>query len=185
MVAATALVGIAKPAEEVAPAATGMVAGTVTTVGSDAESATAMPPAGAGPSKYKREEMFEPPFNVAGEARNELSATGRTVSEAVFVTDPYVALMVTTVLTVTDTVEIVKLGEVVAPAGTTAEAGTDATAGLELDRPTVMPAGGAGPFNVTRLYLAETGPTTDTGLTTREVSTIGFTVNVAGFVTPP
>ena len=72
----------------------------------------------------------------------------------------------------------------VAPAGMVTLLGTEATAELLLERETVAPPVGAGPFKVA-VPVAGVAPVTLVGLTANEVRTGGVTVSVAVWGAPP
>ena len=84
---------------------------------------------------------------------------------------------------VTAEVVIVKYGEELAIAATVADAGT-VTCGSLLDRVTITPPAGAGPFSVTLFNVVEAPPTTDVGDSDRESRATGFTVKIAVLVVP-
>src|SRR6266852_3248240 len=153
---ATALVLIAKVAEEV-PAATVTVAGTVATPVLLLDRLTTAPPAGAFPANVTVPCEDDPPVTVAGFAVKVLSA-GVTVSVALCVAVLYVALIVTAVVAVT------------APLVTLNVA-------LVLPAPT-----GAAAASVT-VPTEPTPATTVLGDTDTELSS-GFTVRVAVCVVP-
>ena len=91
------------------------------------------------------------------------------------------AEIVTEVGAATDVVVIVNTGEAVAPAATVTEAGTVALGSL-LERATLIPPAGAGPFSVTLFAVVEAPPTTDVGDSVTESRATGFTVKFAVFV---
>jgi hypothetical protein len=112
-----------------------------------------------------------------------VGGTGLTVSVAVFVTPPYMAVIVTAVEEATPVVVIVAPAEA-EPAGIVRLAGIEATVAFELDRVTMAPPAGAGPLSV-RVATLLFPPTGFVGLSEIERSVgTAVTVNVAVFVTP-
>jgi len=179
--AATALV-VTVNVTLVAPTGTVTLAGTVAAVLS-LDSVTCAPPAGAGPSSVAVPVELLPPVTVVGFTPSEERRTGCgfTVRVAGRVTPLYKAEMVTgvdaaTVLVVTVNVVLV------APAGTVTLPGTVAAV-LLLDRVTDAPPAGAGPFSVT-VPVEFPPPVTVVGFSASERRAAGFTVRVAGRVTP-
>jgi len=176
---ATALVLIAKVAEEV-PAATVTVAGTVATPVLLLDRLTTAPPAGAFPANVTVPCEDDPPVTVAGFAVKVLSA-GVTVSVALCVAVLYVALIVTAVVAVTAPLVTLNVA-LVLPAATGTLAGTPTTAALLLPSVTVIPPAGAAAASVT-VPTEPTPATTVLGDTDTELSS-GFTVRVAVCVVP-
>src|SRR5437867_1765021 len=153
----------------VAPAGMVTLPGTAATPGLLLESVTNAPPAGAGPfSLTVPAEDSRPPTTLVGFRLSEerVGAGAITVSEAVCVTPPKDAEMVTEVVVPTGLVLTVKV-VVVAPLGTVTLDGTVATPGLLLDRDTRAPPLGAGPLSVT-VPVDELPPVTLVGVKARE-----------------
>jgi hypothetical protein len=129
----------------VVPAGIVTLTGTEAAAGFELESETVTPFAGAGAFTYTRLLMvLLPPAMAAGDSATEDTATGSSVSTAVFVTPPEEPEVVTGVEAATALVVIVNLTEV-APAGIVTLAGT-AAAAFELESDTVTPFAGAGAF---------------------------------------
>ena len=84
----------------------------------------------------------------------------------------------------TDTVVMVNTGDTVWPPATVTEPGT-VTEGSLLERFTIAPAAGAGPFRVTLFDVVETPPTTDAGESVTESGARGLIVRVAVLVMLP
>jgi len=151
--AVTALVLTVKVAL-VAPATTVTLEGTVAAAVLLLESATCAPPAGAAPLNVTVPvENCAPPttlvgFSVSEERVGAGGGAGATVIEAVRVTPPKAAEMVTAVDAVTALVLTVNVA-LVAPAATVTLAGTLAAAVLLLASATCAPPAGAAPLNVT------------------------------------
>ena len=112
--------------------------------------------------------------------------TGFTVRLAGLGTPPYTAEIVTAVEIDTETVVTVNV-VLALPAGTVTLAGTVA-AELLLDSNPIVPPAGAAPLSVT-VPVEGFPPTTEVGFMDRETSDTvtgtGFTVRLAGLVTPP
>ena len=143
---------------------------------------TVKPPLGAGPDSVTVPVEDAGPVTVDGFKVTEARETGATVSVAVWVSVPRVAVIVTPTFEVTVDVVIVKLAEV-APSGTTAVDGTTASE-LLLARLTAVPPSPAGPLSVTA-PVAIVPPPTVVGFTETELSAAGVTVNVAVFAADP
>ncbi len=147
-------------------------AGTVTLDGTEAaevlllDSATTIPPAGAGPESVTVPVEGFPPTTLDGLLDTEDSEGGFTVSVADRVAPPYKADIVTAVVLATGFVEIVNVAPE-APAATVTVAGTTAAATLPLDSDTTAPPAGAGPVSVT-VPVEVLPPATPVGLTLRE-----------------
>jgi hypothetical protein len=99
----TGTVAIAKLAV-VAPAANATEAGSVIPTGLLFASGTTKPPGRAGPLSFTCPVALWPPVMVAGEMTRENGAGGKTVSWAVLLTPPAVAVIVTVVDCATGTV---------------------------------------------------------------------------------
>jgi len=107
-VAVTALVFTVKYAM-VAPDGIVTLAGTAARVGSELVSVAVNPPAGAGPSRVTRLEVVAvPPLVLVGLTVTPVTAASFTVTFAVFVLAPYVAVIVTVLAALTAYVVIVK-----------------------------------------------------------------------------
>ena len=91
--------------------------------------------------------------------------------------------MATVARAATDDVAMVNSGETLVPAATVTEAGTVALGSL-LERLTLMPPAGAGPFRLTLFNVLETPPTKDAGERVTEDKATGFTVKIAVLVVP-
>ena len=163
-------------------------AGTVTLEGTCAavvlllESATCAPPEGAAALKVTVPvEDCEPPTTVAGFVVRDASigeGGGFTVREAVFVTPPKDAEMVTEVDAATALVVTVNVAEV-APAGTVTLEGTCATVVSLLDSETCAPLEGAAALKVTVPVEDCEPPTTVVGFNvSEERETVGGVVEV-------
>src|SRR5579859_319764 len=176
----TALVLIAKIAEEL-PAATVTDVGTVATAVLLLARLTTAPPAGAFPARVTVPCEAAPPVTVAGLTLSVLNA-GVTVSAVLCVAPLYVALIVTAVVVVTAPLVTLNV-PLVLPAATNTLAGTPATAALLLDSVTVIPPAGAAAASVT-VPTEPTPATTVLGDTDTDVSS-GLTINVAVCVLPP
>ena len=85
-------------------------------------------------------------------------------------------MIVTNVVAATGPVLIVKLGDASVPAGTITLAGTAATVGWLLDKKTVAPARGAGPFSLTKFNVPAAPAVSDAGDSTRLEISRGDTV---------
>jgi hypothetical protein len=173
----------------VAPAATVTLEGTVAAAAL-LERLTTAPLLGAGPLSVTVPLEEEPPVTLLGlrviEERVGDVPAGVTVSVAVFVVVPRVAVMVTGVEAVTAVVFTVNVA-LVAPAATVTLAGTVAADAL-LERDTTAPLLGAGPLRVT-VPVEEEPPVTLLGLSVIEESVggvpAGVTVSVAVFADVP
>ena len=150
LIGAGTLVVVMLNLADVAPAATVMVAGTVTDA-SELLSVTAAPVDGAGPVRYTVLEVdATPPTKAAGGVRAN-NVTGFTAKVAALLTPPYAAEIVTVDAAETLLVVISNFAEV-APAATITLAGTLAAA-LELLNVTTAPVDGAGPVRYTVLEV--------------------------------
>jgi len=138
------------------------------------ERVTCTPPAGAGALNVTVPlEDCRPPTTLVGLSVSEASVgagegTGCTASEAVLLTPPYVAEMVTAVDAATALVLTVKAA-LVAPATTVTLAGTRPAVVLLLESATCAPPAGAGPLSVT-VPIDEFPPTTLAGFRLTEES---------------
>jgi hypothetical protein len=151
-------------------------AATVTEAGTDAMDGfelvrpTTAPPGGAGPFRVTLLLVVVlPPPKVFGFRKRMVTWTGLMVRDAVRVTPPKEAEMVTVVAAETPDAPI-ENGALVEPCGIATDEGTDATAGSELVRVTIAPPAGAGPFSDTEFAVKEAGPITDEGETPRDES---------------
>ena len=134
--------------------------GTVATEVLLLESATATPPAGAGPLRVTVPVDDVPPVALDGFNVSEVRTGGSTVIEAVCVTPLKTAEMIAVVADATGLV--VTLNDVlVVPSGMVAVAGS-VTDGSLLDKETTAPPVGAGPFIVT-VPVEELPPVTSVG----------------------
>jgi hypothetical protein len=120
--------------------------------------------------------------------RSDGAASRVTVSPAVLVTPPRVAVMVTAVEDVTEVVVTVNAA-LVEPAATVTLAGTVATFVLLLESVTAAPPAGATPLKVT-VPCEDTPPVTLVGLRASDASVTapvepGVTVSVAVRLVPP
>ena len=173
---------IVKFGDEVAPVAMVTVAGTVA-LGSLLDKVTMMPAAGAGlVSVTLFAVVATPPITEVGERAIDASATGVTVSVAVFTPLLKVAEIVTGIVAFTLEVVMVKFGEDVAPAAMVNAAGTVAL-GLLLDKLTIVSTD-TGLVSVTLFSVVATPPITEVGDKVIDASATGVTVSVAVF-TPP
>jgi hypothetical protein len=111
---------------------------------------TTVPPAGAKPESVADPIILKPAATVVGDNANPDNAVGpaTTVSKAVFVTPPKLALIVTAVFDETTFDVMVKLA-VFAAVATATEAGTVAAAVFELESVTETPFEPAPLFRVT------------------------------------
>jgi hypothetical protein len=139
------------------------------------ESTTFAPPAGAGPLNVTVPVEAAPPATVAGFRTTEATAGGLIVKDADCVA-LYVPLTVAVVCEPTAIVLIVKLAAVL-PAATTMLTGTVADP-LSLERATVAPPAGAGPFSVT-VPAELLPPRTLVGLSATEARAGGLIVSEA------
>jgi len=163
--------------------------GTVMELGTEAaalllESATTIPPAGASAFRVTDPVVEVPPVTLFGFRETMAEVTGGSVIVRTVVCVPFiVAEMVASTVLVTALVVIAKVAEE-APAGTTTLAGTVAVGSL-LDRVTVVPPKGAGPFNFA-VPVDELPPVTDNGFTETDwiARANGFTVSVVVTVAP-
>jgi hypothetical protein len=143
----TGTVVTAKLADD-APERTVTLDGGLATPGLLLESATEIPPAGAGPLSVTVPVELWPPVTVVGDKDRDLSAGGVTVSVAVLAGPPLTAEIVTGVELFTAKVVMGKTA-VFMPAGTVTLEGTEATEESLDDRSTVMPPAYAGPVSTT------------------------------------
>lgn len=132
---------------DVAPAAIVMVVGTGSAAVSVDVNATEMPPVGATDARFAVRRTCLPPMTFAALATSVESAGGLTVSVAVLLDAPSVAVMTGETTLATAVVETVNVAEV-APCATVTEVGTVAAALLDASVTTLPPAG-AGPVSVT------------------------------------
>jgi len=181
------VVVIVNPGDTVSPAATVTEAGTLTP-GSLLDSATTAPPDGAFPFNVTELLVLEaPPTSDAGARFNTDTVGAKTVSVALFVTPPALAVIVTGKFAATGAVLIINVGDAIAPAVTVTEAGS-VTLGSLLLNVTTIPPPGAGPVSVTVFEpVIPEPPTTDAGTSdTADIETVegGVTVSVAVLVTP-
>jgi len=121
-----------------APERTVTLEGGLATPGLLLESATEIPPAGAGPFSVTVPVELWPPVTVGGDKERDWSAGGVTVSVADLAGPPLTAEIVTGVELATAKVVMGKTA-VFMPAGTVMLAGTEATEGALDDRFTVTP----------------------------------------------
>src|SRR5579863_2900491 len=173
---------IVNPADTVSPAATDTAAGTAAAALLLA-SATNKPAAGAGPFRVTvLPVVVVPPNTEFGASVTTVGLGASTVNIAVAVAPPYVAVIVTGVITATAVVAIVNAGDTDAPAGTVTIAGT-AAAALLLASVTTAPPAGASSFSVTVFNVVIVPPSTDPGLNATPVTTAGvvllFTVTAS------
>jgi len=176
----------------VAPAATVTLAGTRATLVLLLESAICAPPAGAGPLNVTVPVEELPPTTLVGLSVKEVGVgdgggTGLTVSDAVLLTPPRVAVMVALVDALTTLVLTVNVA-LVAPAAIVTLAGVRAAVVLLLESTTCAPPAGAGPLSVT-VPVEEFPPTTLVGFSPKELSVAaggvaGCTVSEAVLLTP-
>lgn len=147
------------------------------------ESATAIPPVGAGAVSTIVPVDPDPTTTEAGFSERLTGlTTGRIVRTAVLVTPFWLAVIVEFVVEVTDVVVTVKFA-VALPAATVTLAG--AVAGLLLESATIIPPAGAGPLRVT-VPVEEAPPVTWAGFTETSLSVIalaGVTVREAVRIT--
>ncbi len=182
MLAATVSVVMVK-VPVLAPAGSESGAGTVAAAVFELVSVTAAPAGGAAPVSVNVPVEGLPPMTLVGLRTSEERAAAPTVSVAVFVTPPYMDVMVTAVDDATPVVVMVA-GADVEPAGIVTLAGSEATVVFELERVTTAPPVGAGPFSVT--VAVELFPPTGFGGLRARARRVGtaVTVNAADFVTP-
>jgi hypothetical protein len=134
----------------VAPAGTSTDAGTEATRGAELDSATAVPPAGATPSRITLFGVLDtPPTRAVAGMYTACNAGGRTFTVAVLVTLPAVADTVTTAAVETTRAVVVNVAEFW-PAGTVTVAGTARRAASLVASCTISPPGGAAAVSVTR-----------------------------------
>lgn len=153
-------------------------------------SAITIPPQGAGPLSVTVPVALLPLVTLAGVMVMPVSVVGEscdddgvTVTVALLVMLPPVAVMVTDVDWATVVVVIVNVA-LVAPAATVTAVGTVATESLALSSATTTPLAGAGPFNVTVPTLL-LPPRTVAGLIVSLDNAGGVTVSVSDVVTSP
>ncbi len=170
-------------------------AATVTDTGTDAaalfdDSVTTAPPAGAFAVNVTVPVTVLPDVTVAALSVNVLiaAAGGVTVNTVVFVTVPFLAVIVTAVDAVTALLVTVNVADV-APAGTVTDTGTVAAVVLELVSVTTIPPAGAAAVNVT-VPVTVPAPAIVAGDTLTDdnaavVTTAGLTVNIAVWLEPP
>jgi hypothetical protein len=139
-------------------------------------SVTTTPPAGAGPFSFTVPVDELPPRTDVGLNVTELRVAAVTVTVAVFVFVPYVAVIVAEVLAATGAVVTLNVA-VVAPEATVTLAGTVATDVLLLASATTAPPEGAGAFSVT-VPVDECPPGTDVGLNVTELRADAAAVTV-------
>ena len=164
------------------PAGTITVAGTVAAAVLPLESATTMPPVGAGPLRVTVPVEGAPPDTLVGLGLKEESEGAVTERTVVVVTPSWVAEIVTFVDADTGFVETANVA-LVAPAGTVTLAGTVAAAVLLLACVTTTPPVGAVPLSVT-VPLEDAPPVMVVGTTLTVDSSEGLTVRAALIVTP-
>src|SRR5690348_8240731 len=112
VLAVTFVVVIVNGADEVCPAFTVTLAGTIATAGFELVTAATTPDGPAGPVRVTTLEGVDPPpITVEGDRVKEAGEGGVTVNGAVFVTPPYDAEIVTSVIVSTAPVVIVNCGE--------------------------------------------------------------------------
>jgi hypothetical protein len=160
----------------VAPAAT------VTLAGTDAaalllESATAVPPEGAGSVSVTVPDTVLPPATWPDANDNAVSSGGSTVSEALRLLPPEVPVIVTGDAAPTGWVLMGKV-TCVAPAATVTLPGTLATPAFALVSVTATPPAGAGLLSV-RVPVAGLPPRTEVGASVSDTSSIGTVVPLA------
>jgi len=145
---------------------------------------TAIPPVGAGPVRDTVPAELEPPTTDVG-FRVTLSRVGTaTVSVAVFVVAPRVALMVAVIFAVTAVVAVVNVADVL-PEATVTDAGTVTPLATSLlERVTTVPPAGAGPDRVT-VPDELAPPVTDVGFRAALSSVGAVTVSAAVLVVEP
>ena len=173
--AATAVV-VTLNVAEVDPAGTVTVAGTVAEALFDA-SAMEIPPVGAAALIVTVPTEATPPTTLVGLRVTLLTLSGLTVSVAVLLAPPRVAVTVAVAEEPTTLVVTVKV-PVVAPAATVTVAGTDAAALFDASVTDVPPVG-AGPERVTVPVELARPPTTDVGLRATELRVAAVTFSVA------
>ncbi len=175
--AETALVLMANDAEDLPP---GMVTedGTIASE-VELESLKAIPPAGAEPLRVTNPVAGTAPATAPGLTPSETSTGGFTVSVALAMPAPPVAVIVTTFCEATPDVFAVKL-PLFSPSGIMTEPGTE-TAPLLLDSRTLTPPFGARPFRVT-VPADGVPPSTTSGLSKSESTPIGSNVRVADWL---
>jgi hypothetical protein len=167
----------------------------VTETGTDAaalfdDSVTTAPPAGAFAVNVTVPVTVLPAVTVAALSVNVLNAAagGVTVNTVVFVTVPFLAVIVTAVDAVTALLVTVKVAAV-APAGTVTDTGTVAAVVAELVSVMTIPPAGAAAVSVT-VPVTVPAPAIVAGETLTEsnaavVTTAGFTVRIAVWLEPP
>jgi hypothetical protein len=151
--------------------------GTVASKVSELLRLTVRPPVGAGPERVAVPVELLPPATEAGEKVIVRSVGARTVSVAVLLEAPRVAVMVTVAFAATAEVVAVNVADVL-PAVTVTLAGTLAAAVFELDRVTASPPEPAGPVRVT-VPVEFVPPVTEVGAMTRLETPATVTVSVA------
>ena len=140
---------------------------------------TDTPPAGAGPERVSVPVVVCPENTLAG-VKERLEATGAvTMSSAVMLVPPCIAVIVTFVSTGTGNVVIVKAPLAEEPAGITTGVITVAAPGVSLLRMIFTPPAGAGPVRVTiPVGSGVAPPATEAELKIIEASAVGITVRV-------
>jgi len=144
---------------------------------------TEMPLLGAGPDSVTVADVFLPPVMLVAASENAATDGGITVSPVVTPALLYDAVIFTGVEAATGTVVIGNVA-VEAPAKTVTEVPTEATAGVSLERLTMIPPMGAGPFNLT-VPVEFLPPVTLVGKNVSDCTTEGLTVSAACFVEAP
>jgi hypothetical protein len=185
-VSTAVVVAVTVPADAVneavvAPCATVTEAGNDTD-GLELESATVMPPVGAGAAIVTVPCAVCPLRIVVGVRVRPTGRIGFTVKLALRLVPPSEAVRTAVVIEVTVPAVAVKEA-VVAPCSTVTEAGTD-TAWFELESAIVTPPAGAGAEMVT-VPCVVCPLTMEFELSEKAIGTIGFTVKLALTLTPP
>lgn len=162
------------------PGLTFTVAGTVAKCRS-LESFTDIPLAGAGPLSATVPVEEAPPLTVVGLRLKAMRVGGVTVSVVVFVTDPLVAVMVTSSCSATVVVVTLNVASL-CPGSTVTDFGT-VTAELSLERETTRPFVPASPVRVT-VPVVGILPSTSAGSTLTSTRVGGVIVRSADLETP-